>query len=139
MDEMPVLGTPQRDSGFQVTWQGHWAKIIGFLVAGSRCKCKQSAVLYGHCLTVSSLALVPVAEELDFCLYKSVSGRGRQQLPWHTAATQVYVADGQLHCQREIIDSPNKPIGSPAAKSPLYNDGFSSELGIQQEVCTGII
>lgn len=92
MDEMPAPGILQRDSRFQFTWQGHWGKIIGFSVAGSPCKCKRSGILYLRRLTTSSLALVPVAEEFDFCLYESFSGHSRQQLHWHIAAIQ-YLTD----------------------------------------------
>lgn len=127
------------DNRFQVTWQGHWGKIIGFSVAGSPCKYKPSGFLYLHCLTILSLSLVPVAEEFDFCLNESVSGHSRQRLSWHSSGaglnrcrtgrmrsvqlclysytTQVYMPEGQLHSLQKNIDSPDKPTGSQAAKA----------------------
>lgn len=71
MDEVPVLGILQRDSHFQVTWQGHWGKIISFSVAVSPCKSRQNATLHHHCLAILPLALVPVAEKSDFCFCES--------------------------------------------------------------------
>ena len=150
MDEMPAPGILQRDSRFQVTWQGHWGKIIGFSVAGSPCKCKRRGILYLRRLTTLSLALVPVAEEFDFCLYESVSGHGRQQLHWHIAAMQ-YLTDLETggarlvqlclySCTTEACRAawPTKdgwfPRLNPLVhnlQKALYSDRFSSELGIR--------
>lgn len=144
MDEMPLLGILRWDSCFQVTWQDHWGKIIGFSIAGFLCKYKQSGSLYLHCLTVSSLALVLVAEEFDFCLYESVSGHSHQRLPRHARlcsikqmqrwvqkvgpAVFIFSYHTELRARRtptvpglqKDIDSSHKPTGSQAAKAIVH-------------------